>query len=150
MARLDRARLRDGIFPFRCEIATRFTDIDVLGHVNNVAMAAIFQEARTRFAHAFDFMNLIKGRRLVVASLTIEFADEMFHLDPIEVSAGLIEIGRTSYRLGQMARQKGRIGAYAEIVQVAGDKTGPIPFDEEWRVALEGLRIAHHPAQAPG
>ena len=144
MARLDRARLTDGTFPFHCEVATPFTDVDVLGHINNVAMAAIFQEARACFARAFDLTNVIRGRRVVVASVTIEFADELFHPDPVQVSVGVLEIGRTSYRLGQVARQNGRIGAYAEIVLGASDKTGTVPFGEEWRAKLESLKVVHH------
>ena len=143
MARLDRVRLTSGVFPYVCEVPTRFTDIDVLGHVNNVAAAAIFQEARARFSHACGLVGVMNGLALVVASMTIEYADEMRHPDPVQVSVGLIELGRTSYRLGQVARQNGRIGAYAEIVQVASSNGASAPFGEAWRAKLESLKITY-------
>jgi acyl-CoA thioester hydrolase len=143
MPRLDRARLEKGIFPFQCEVATRFADIDRIGHVNNVATASILQEARARLAHEFDFAKVRKGQGLVVVSLTIEFVSDMFHPDPVQVSAGLLEIGRSSYRLGQIARQNGRICAFAEAVQVASDKNRSAPFNDEWRDKLKSLLIRY-------
>jgi acyl-CoA thioesterase FadM len=77
----------------------------------------------------------------VVASSTIEFAQEMQYPDPLLVSVGLIDVGRTSYRVAQVARQNGRVGAYAEIVQVASDGARSVPFDDEWRAQLERLKL---------
>src|SRR4051812_45343941 len=100
MLRIDRARLTNGVFPFSCELPTRFTDLDVQGHVNNVAMAGIVQEGRARFSYAQDFAGFMKGRSLAVVSLTIEFAAEAKYPDPVELSVGVLDVGRTSYRLG--------------------------------------------------
>lgn len=141
MSRLDRLRLENGVYPICCEIATRFADVDVLLHINNVAVAEILQEGRTRFAHAFDLVRAVQGKRVMVVSQTIEFAGEMHHPDPIQVSVGILEIGRSSYRIGQVARQNGTIGAYAETVLVAGDESGPVPIHEAWRRKLESLKI---------
>ena len=41
MTRLDRRRLEIGVFPYRCQVATRFADLDQLGHINNVAVTGI-------------------------------------------------------------------------------------------------------------
>lgn len=141
MARLDRARLAAGIYPCRFEVATRFSDLDVQMHVNNVAVAGIVQEGRARFSAENKLAAFVRDRSVMVASLTIEYADEMGHPAPVEVSVGVIEIGRTSYRLGQVLRQSGVIGAYAEIVMVAGKDGAPTPLDDAWRGKLESLKI---------
>lgn len=141
MARLDRARLSEGVFPCRFDVATRFGDLDVQGHINNVAVAAIVQEGRARFSVENGISAFVRGRSLMVASLTIEYAGEMRHPAPVEVSVGVLEVGRTSYRLGAVLRQDGKIGAFAEIVLVAGKDGAPAPIDEEWRARLESLRI---------
>jgi acyl-CoA thioester hydrolase len=114
----------------------RIGDLDVQGHVNNVAVAAILQEARGGFnkrllAHHLD------GHGLVVGSLFIDYAGEMHFPDPVEVSVGVLEIGRSSFVLGQVARQRGRIAAYAEmaLVVTAGGRGAPIPGP--MRAALE-------------
>jgi acyl-CoA thioester hydrolase len=138
--RIDRSRLDHGSFPFTFDIATRYADLDKLGHVNNVAVAAIFQEGRNRFIYASELMAAARCD-LVVASLNIEFANDLMHPDPVEVAVGVLEIGRSSFRLGQVARQGGRIGAYAEVVQVARGPQGSLPLPESWRVKLEALKI---------
>ena len=139
--RIDRARLQREAFPFSCEIATRFSDLDVLGHVNNVAAGAILQEGRNRFIHACELFKLARTQ-LVVASTLIEYADDLLHPEPVEVCVGVLDIGRSSLRLGQIALQNGRIGVYAEIVQVTRDERGATPLPEAWRSPLEAMRIA--------
>lgn len=141
MARLNRARLMEGVFPHRFEIGTRFGDTDVQGHINNVAMAAIFQEGRVCFSREVGLMKMLQGRSIVVASTTIDYVGEMHHPDPIELSVGVLDIGRTSYRLAQVARQNGQVGALAEFVLVARDGGAPTPLDDAWREKLEALRI---------
>ena len=138
--RIDRARLQPEAFSYRCEIATRFSDLDVLSHVNNVAASAILQEGRNRFIHTCELYQLAY-RVLVVASTLIEYADDLLHPEPIEVAVGVLDIGRTSLRLAQIARQQGRIGIYAEIVLVARDEQGATPLPDAWRARLETMRI---------
>jgi acyl-CoA thioester hydrolase len=141
MTRIDRARLQEGVFPHRCEIATRYSDLDQLGHVNNVAAAEILQEARARFVAAADLTWGNPRPQVVVASSLIEFVSDLTSPEPVEVSTALLEIGRTSFRLGQVARQGRGIGLYAEIVQVVRDAQGPMPIPDDWRTKLESLRL---------
>ena len=42
-------RLSPDAYPYPDVIQTRFQDMDVLGHLNNVAFAALFETGRTRF-----------------------------------------------------------------------------------------------------
>jgi len=143
--RIDRARLQQDILPFTFQMQTRYDDLDKVGHVNNVAVAALFQEGRNRFIYAFDLMKAAPCP-LVVASLNIEFAADLFHPEPVDISVGVLEVGRTSFRLGQVARQNGRIAAYAEVVQVARGDTGSIALPDVWRPILERLLIGRPPA----
>ena len=41
--------------------------------------------------------------------MTIEFAGEMSHPDPVEMSAGVLSVGRSSVVIGQLARASGRV-----------------------------------------
>lgn len=129
-----------GIFPFTYQMQTRFSDLDKVGHVNNVAVAAILQEGRNRFIYHLELTKL-GPVNLVVGSLNIEFAGDLFHPAPIDVSVGLLEIGRSSFRFGQIARQNGQIAVYAEVVQVARDEKGSIPLNEAWRPLFERAMI---------
>lgn len=138
--RIDRARLTSAALSFRCQIATRFSDLDVIGHVNNVAAAAILQEARNRFLHHCELFKLAHAQ-LVVASTQIEYADDLLHPAPVEVGIGVLDIGRSSLRLGQLAWQGDRIAVYAEIVQVTRDARGATAMPEVWRARLDAMRI---------
>lgn len=138
--RIDRSRLQRDAFPFRVEIATRFSDLDVIGHVNNVAAAGILMEGRNRFIHHSRIYENAHAQ-LVVASSLIEYAADLLHPAPIEVSVGVLDIGRSSLRLAQIAAQNGRIGVYAEIVQVTRDANGATPIPDAWRALLETMRL---------
>lgn len=138
--RIDRARLQNVKFPFTFQMQTRFSDLDKVGHINNVAVAAIFQEGRNRFIHAFELLKVAQCNFVVAASY-IEFADDLFHPAPVDLSVGLLEVGRSSARVGQIACQNGRICAYAEAVQVARDEKGSTAWPEEWRLAFQRMMI---------
>lgn len=138
--RLDRTRLESGVFPYRFEIGTRFSDMDKVGHVNNVAVADLLQEGRNRFIHALKLMDAAPCA-LVVASINIEFAGDLYHPAPVEISVGLLDVGRSSYRIAEVIRQNGRIAVFAEVVQVARDDRGATAMPEPWRPLLERARI---------
>jgi acyl-CoA thioesterase FadM len=116
--------------------------VDHLGHINNVAAGDILQEGRYRFLTDAGFIiNAELRPQLVVASALIEYSADLFAPEPIEVLTGILEIGRTSFVMAQLARQRGRIGLYAHIVEVARDAAGATPLPEPWRARLQGLRI---------
>jgi acyl-CoA thioester hydrolase len=141
MLRLDRRRLDAASFPVRIEIATRFDDLDLQGHVNNVAVAVILQEARGRFNQQFIAGLLGTGRGMVVGSLFIDYAAEMYAPDPVDVRTGVLDIGRSSFTLGQVARQRGRTTAYAEVAMVITGSEGATPIPDAARNALQAARI---------
>lgn len=138
--RIDRSRLERGVFPHRFDIGTRFSDMDKVGHVNNVAIADLLQEGRNRFIHAMGLMEAAPSA-LVVAALHVEFAGDVFHPAPVEIAVGVLDIGRSSYRIGEVIRQNGRIAVYAETVQVARNSSGAAALPEAWRPILERSRI---------
>ena len=148
MARIDRRRLDGADFPTTMTVATRFSDMDVLGHVNNAAAAVLLQEARTGLNHQAGYSELREGLRPVVASLTIEYAGEMHHPGPVEIETGVLSLGRTSLVVGQRARQGGRVTLYAETVLVMTDGERPTPIPDSLRAAYERVMIRPRELQA--
>ena len=141
MVRLDRQRLLDGKFAERIEIPIRVDDLDVQGHVNNVAVAVLFQEARGRFNSGHLSAFLGQGIGLVVGSLFIDFAGQMHYPDPVEIQTGVIEIGTKSYVLGQVARQGGQVTAFAEVTMVVTENGRAAAIPDKVRQTLEESRI---------
>ena len=141
VARIDRRRLDGAAFPTTMTVATRFSDLDTLGHVNNAAAAVLLQEARAGLNRSAGYSELKAGLRPVVASLTIEYAGEMHHPEPVEIDTGVLEIGRTSVVIGQVGRQGGRVTLYAETVLVMTDGKAPTPIPDTLRAAYERVLI---------
>lgn len=141
MARIDRKRLDAATFPVRFEVQTRFDDLDIQGHVNNVSVVVMLQEARVHFNRIAGFWDMSKGLRMMAAGLTVEYAGEMHHPDPVEVFTAPIAIGRTSFTLGQIIRQGDRTTTYAEVTMVVADGDGPTPIPDPIRARLEELAL---------
>ena len=141
MLRLDRQRLARADLPFRTEMQTRFDDVDQQGHLNNAAIAVLLQEARIRYAHACFVPGLMRDYGIVVGSIFIDYAGELLFPDPVEIGIGVLEIGRSSFVLGNVARQCGRIATFAEVALILTDRTGPVPLPDDARAELERGRI---------
>ncbi|MEN9926893.1 MAG: hypothetical protein RL268_3019 [Pseudomonadota bacterium] len=77
MARPDAALLDAARYPFAHTITTRFADIDPNQHLNNVALAAMMEDARVRFNMSMSSAVKIGERRAMVASV----ASGQFQLD---------------------------------------------------------------------
>ncbi|TZG26044.1 acyl-CoA thioesterase [Sphingomonas montanisoli] len=141
MQRLDRNRLIGRTFPFAIDIPVRFDDLDIQAHVNNVAVAVIFEEARARFNRENVLADWVaSGGSAVVAGVQLEFAGEM-EWHPLHIRTGVLEVGRSSFLLGQIASQHGIDTAFAETMLVTTRDGGSAPFPDAVRAKLEGALI---------
>ncbi len=145
MARIDRALFDAGIFPVTVTVTTRFDDLDLQNHVNNVAVVALLQEARVAFNAQVGGAEFGLGR--VVASLNVDYAGELFHPAPVEVAAAVLQIGRSSITLAQRVRQSGRSAVYAEVTLVTTQGGKPAAIPANLRDRYEALRL--RTAEAP-
>jgi acyl-CoA thioester hydrolase len=140
--RIDRARFDSAIFPLVMELPIRFDDLDVLWHVNNVAIIALMQEARVHFSREMALPPLGHGLRTVVAAMNVEYAGEMTYPGMVEIGSGIASIGRSSYTFAQMIRQNGQGAVYSQITMVVTDADDPAPIPDSFRHAIEKCRIA--------
>ncbi|MCJ2179896.1 acyl-CoA thioesterase [Novosphingobium album (ex Hu et al. 2023)] len=137
MAKPDPALLDLARYPFTCTIEPRFGDLDINMHVNNVAMAGILEDARIRLGRQTDYRSLLPGSTTMVASIAIEYIGEANYPDPINVSAALERIGRTSQQIVQVGTQKGKPLVFARTVLVMVGPDGPVPFPESFAASVE-------------
>ena len=127
-------------YPYQIEISPRFGDMDVLRHLNNVAINRIYEDARYRFQverlpSLFDRARAWRG---FVASVTIEYLREAHYPDPLLIGAAVGQIGRSSYELLLAAFQRGECVGTCSTTLVMVDKQGkPTPIPPEWRPELE-------------
>jgi acyl-CoA thioester hydrolase len=141
MAKPDATLLDPERYPFSCEIATRFGDLDVNLHVNNVALVGILEEARVRFHRASGYHAALAeggpGMSSMVASISIEYLGQGFHPDPLEVHVAPQRIGNTSYGLCQLVLQSERTVAYAEAVMVIVRDGRPTAIPDSYRTSVK-------------
>ncbi len=135
--RLDRAA-----YPHVAHIQTRYHDEDGLGHVNNIAVAAYYDEARSRFTRQiFEAVGKGHWSRIVTADSRVTYLGEVFHPDDIEVRTGILRIGTASYDIGQAMFQKGRCVGVCATTFVQADADGARPLSEAMRAALEAMAL---------
>ena len=137
MPKPDPALLNPARYPFHREIETRFGDLDLNKHLNNVAIASLVEEGRVRFHHACGFVAGLEERSAMVASLALEFLGQAYYPAPITVHAGAARLGRTSYTLDLLITQDERIIAFAQSVMVTMLNGHPAEISEKTRESMK-------------
>jgi acyl-CoA thioester hydrolase len=137
MARPDPALLDPARYPFSNAVTTRFADLDPNGHINNVAMAAVFEDARLRFITAVGFPRNTAAARFMVANVTIDYLAQAYYPQNLTCCVGALPGGRSSWRLRQLLLQEGGPVATAHVTIVFTDGERPRPIDPALRERLE-------------
>lgn len=124
-------------------VTIRFSDQDVLAHVNNVALAQYFEVARTAFV--YDVCRLAgadKSVEFVLARLIIDFLKELHYPGKVEVGARLIRVGNKSMTSGYGIFQGNECFATSEAVNVFYDlntRRTMVPPDPVRQILLREL-----------
>ena len=151
MARPDPARLDLSTYRMVRRMEPRFGDVDSQRHLNNVALARFYEDARVRFTADIGARAAFEPRHgLLVAEVTIQYLAEGGYPDVLDVGAGVLRIGRSSFTLGQALFQRGRCIGTSDttLVYVHRAEGGARPLPDEARAILQahGLRLSQ-PAQ---
>lgn len=136
MARPEPHLLDAARYPFTHRITTRFADIDPNQHLNNVALAAMMEDARVRFNLALGNAIRIGERRAMVASVAMEYLAQGHFPDPVDVHCAVEHIGNSSWTVIQLLAQNGRPVAFARSALVAIADDRPTPIAEDYRIIL--------------
>ncbi len=128
-------------YPFSTVTETRFQDLDPLGHINNVAMAALFENGRVRFNRNLGLERREPGDRWLIASVAIDYVAEAHFPDPVEVLSGIGRIGTSSWDIYSAAFQGGVCVATCITTLVVTSKTGAIPISDPLRQRYDELMV---------
>jgi acyl-CoA thioester hydrolase len=139
MAKPDPALLDPERYPFAYEMATRFGDLDLNQHINNVALAQICEEGRVRFHKASGYHAALgeSGVGAMVASFAIEFLGQGYHPAPLTIHVAAERMGNTSYSLIQLLRQEARTVAFARGTMVVVKDGKPVPIPDLFRHSVQ-------------
>jgi acyl-CoA thioester hydrolase len=139
MAKPPPERLRLDTYPWTRETEPRFGDMDALRHLNNVAIARLYEDARVRFTSGCGFREALeRGHGLLVAEVAIQYLGEGHYPDALTVGCGVKHVGTSSFQVAQGLFQRGRCIGTAEtvLVHVHRHEGGSRPMPEAARVAL--------------
>lgn len=125
-------------------ISTRWMDVDIYGHVNNVQYLSYFDTAVNAWYVENGLLDPVKGSQifLVVETGCHYFAELTF---PSSIAAGLkIEkLGSSSvvFRVGLFSGEDTATAAHGRFVHVHVDRASrrPVPMGETKRLALAAL-----------
>lgn len=109
----------------RDEIQTRFCDTDMIGHINNTAIAQYAEIGRVGYFEAAE----LPPRTMIIARLEIDFVAQMHHGRPAWIETWTERVGRTSIGLAQ--------SVYSDGVEVARIRAVGVYFDYERNVPRE-------------
>jgi acyl-CoA thioester hydrolase len=120
----------------------RFSDTDMMGHVNNVAYGAYCETGRTTFTRDV-IANIVHGGGMV-ARVAINYLGETHFPNVVHIGTGVARIGTTSYTLGQGLFIGDQCVATAEGVMVRIDRTTrrPVPLPDEMRQAFAAFMLS--------
>ena len=139
----DDPRRRDpAAYPWSAVMETRFADMDVNRHLNNVAIARFFEETRIRFNWDLVTAAAITRPRYLAAHVAVDYLGEGNYPDPVTMTCGIGAIGTSSFRCLMGMFQHGACIALCDSVLVHRSDAGPEPLPAALRVRLEAFPLA--------
>ena len=133
-----------GAYPVWREIATRWSDNDVYGHVNNTVYYEWFDTAVNAWLIEQGLLDIAAGDPIaLVAETRCTYFAPLAFPDPVNVGLAISHLGKSSirYRIGIFAMNSETAAAEGEFVHVVVDRATrrPIDIPPDWRAKLERL-----------
>ena len=132
------------IFSNSLPLQIRFSDVDVVGHVNNIVYFAFYDTGKAAF------MTELLGRKIswkkvdtVVANVDCAFVAPIFYGENIEVFTTCTGVHDKSFKLLQMIANVDtkEVKSVCETIMVSfnPDTQKSAPLSEEWRQKLSSI-----------
>lgn len=140
----DHARLADpGQYRFWQDEHVRFADLDPVGHANNNAIGAYFENARVGLLTAAGVYAHLPGQVVVLRRTVFEFLGEIHYPSPLRVGLGVIALGTSSIRVAGALFVNETIVATHDATQVLIDRETrrPTPIPDAARAVLEPYQL---------
>jgi acyl-CoA thioester hydrolase len=122
----------------------RFSDTDMLGHVNNTAFTAFVESGRVAFTRSGVVAHLAENLILVMARLEIDYRAELHYPADVDVGGRLMRIGRSSMVTGNGVFHGAICAATAltTLVLIDAATRRPTPIPDATRAVLEAYLAA--------
>lgn len=95
----------------------RWSDQDLLGHVNNARMITLIEEARIKWLHEMKSVK-ITGGGLLVARQSIDYLLPVMYGPELKLTISMSKIGNSSFTVNTRGDQSGQKVFNSEVVLV--------------------------------
>lgn len=143
---IDESRLELDYYRVYLNLETQFSDMDALGHLNNVAIARMYESARARL-HMRIFDNY-KGKyatpqegAVVMVQANLRYLAEGYFPKPVVVATAAAHIGNSSYIFHQGLFQEGKCLGLCDTTFVYVEAGKSQPLSEKKRKGLQSVHI---------
>jgi acyl-CoA thioester hydrolase len=123
----------------------RWSDQDLMGHVNNAKLVTLAEEARIRFQVHVEGLDAaaepeaVGGR--VVARQVIDYHRPARYGTPLEMRVGVLRVGTSSFTLRHQGVQEGQpVFTVDAVMVVVSEEGSPRPLTDAERAGLEDWR----------
>ena len=111
-------------YPLHVKLQTRWRDLDVFGHVNNAVFATYIETARGTLFKRWNLPFNGTGQSLIVASITINYYQQLKHPENFIVGQKITRIGNTSFDI-----ESGLFNKNNDKNPIANSKVTVVCFD---------------------
>ena len=109
---------------YQTQITVQIGDINYGNHLSNDAYLRLAHEARLRFLKHFNYSEIdIDGAGLIMADAAIQFKNQAFHGDVLNISIAVTDIGRAGFTLIYLFERP------SDAQQIARIKNGMVFYD---------------------
>lgn len=128
-------------FDFSIDIDIRFSEVDMFGHMNNVATFAYFEEARIKYMMNKEiFMDLAGDQVPVVGDLQCDYHRQVYFGEYLKLYVKVNSVGNSSMDMHYLGlKPNGEVAITGRGAIINMDKTtgrsAPIP--EDYRSKIE-------------
>ena len=132
-------RLSRDAYPYFRRVIARFSDMDSERHLNNVALASFYEDARVSFLRSLT--GNLPGFRFVIAHISISYLTEAHYPGEYEVGLGVSRFGTKSFDIGCGLFIGDKCIGVCDTTQVSIGNTGPISIPEALKTALSERQL---------
>jgi acyl-CoA thioester hydrolase len=117
----------------------RFADLDLLGHVNNVAFTVYAESCRAAFMHQTRFWIPNAPRQNVIVRIELDYRRELLYPGEVRVGLRVLRIGNKSFTLvqGLFSGEHCVATAQAVIARIDANTRKAVPLNDEERTSLQ-------------
>ncbi len=143
MAKPESWRLNAASYAVSIRSDTRFQDLDPNRHLNNVAFAVLFENARVQLHKGLrPWESRPSNERTMVAAVEINYLAEGNFPDPVTITSGIGRVGNSSWTILQAMFQNDICIATCDTVVVCRTDNEAKPLRAELIAQLESQMAA--------